>query len=119
MKKLLFPALIFGIFFVTGCYYDNEEELYPQTTCDTTNVTFSGTVQPIIDQYCISCHSGAGPSGGLQLENYSQISSNANNILTRISLPADDPALMPPGQKLDECTVLKIQKWIEEGTPNN
>ncbi|HNW53110.1 MAG TPA: hypothetical protein PKN21_02525, partial [Bacteroidales bacterium] len=43
-----------------GCYYDNEEDLYLGSSgCDTTNVTYSGTVVPVFAGYCNSCHSSS------------------------------------------------------------
>jgi len=34
------------------------------------NKTFSGTVQPFVNQYCVGCHSGKTPAGGLDLKAY-------------------------------------------------
>lgn len=116
-----FLILIFmGGLLMSGCYYDNEEELYPAPDdCDTTAVSFAADVQPIINNNCISCHSGNTPSGNLRLENYSQISANANNIYNRISLPVTDVNHMPPGIQLDDCIILKIKTWLDNGTPDN
>jgi hypothetical protein len=60
MKRgLLFLILVVSVLVISGCYYDVAEELYPSngTTCDTSSVTYSLTVKPIIDQFCVSCHS--------------------------------------------------------------
>lgn len=35
--------------------------------CDTVNVTFSGTVKPILQNNCVGCHSGPTPPRGLNL----------------------------------------------------
>ena len=48
MKKAAIVLMIISsglivCFSITGCYYDNEEELYG-TSCDTTNVTYSSTI---------------------------------------------------------------------------
>ncbi|MCF8227301.1 MAG: hypothetical protein K9G58_06370 [Bacteroidales bacterium] len=105
---------------MTSCYYDNEEELYPTgQICDTTEITFSGDILSMADNFCQSCHSGATPSGNLNLETYDQISAAAEKMYERISKPVGDPQLMPPGQKLDDCTIKKLKIWIEEGKPNN
>ena len=117
--RILLMVLIAGTAF-TSCYYDNEEELYPAAgECDTTNVTFTADVLPTVDQICQSCHSGNTPSGNLSLETFDQISAAAEKMYSRISLPPGDPKLMPPGQKLDECTIKKIKAWIDNGKPNN
>jgi len=44
-----------------SCYYDNEENLYPelQQDCDTSNINFAGGIQPMLAANCFSCHSNA------------------------------------------------------------
>ena len=46
-RKIL--MCIAGFVFLTGCYYDVEEELYG--TCHTGNVTYSTTITGIINGY--------------------------------------------------------------------
>ncbi|HEX2618409.1 MAG TPA: hypothetical protein VHL57_12760, partial [Flavobacteriales bacterium] len=50
----------------SGCYYDNEAELYPSTFCDTTNVTYALRVLPIIQSNCATpgCHVPGGTGVG-------------------------------------------------------
>lgn len=122
MKKIIKTAVLvfFGSLIVTGCYYDNEEELYPAAeSCDTVDVTYSGDILAMVDQYCQTCHSGNTPSGNLNLETFGQITAAAEKMYERISKPAGDVQLMPPGQKLDDCTIKKMKVWIENGKPNN
>ncbi|MBL0309023.1 MAG: hypothetical protein IPP77_04900 [Bacteroidetes bacterium] len=51
----LWVGLIFLIplFFLSSCYYDNEDKLYAEyyanKNCDTVNITFAGSIQPILD----------------------------------------------------------------------
>jgi hypothetical protein len=124
MRKLLFLFVVV----LGGCYWDNEEVLYPDGTsnCDTTNVTYSGTIFPIINDNCISCHSGAAPTGGLLLEDYATISNQAQipagqagSLYGAIS-HADGNSPMPQNENpLSDCDILKVKKWIDAGTPNN
>ncbi|MDK2909081.1 MAG: hypothetical protein PWR20_648 [Bacteroidales bacterium] len=92
-----------------------------ETQCDSVNVSFASHIFPIIQTNCMGCHSGANPSGGITLSNYQQIvavASNNNKLLGTIKhLPGY--SAMPPGGKLDECSIAKISKWINDGTPNN
>jgi hypothetical protein len=65
---------------VFGCYYDNEEYLYPQlnTVCDTVSVTYSVSVKSVLKQNCLSCHSNntaASLGGNIKLENYANVKS--------------------------------------------
>lgn len=51
-KKLVFIYAC-SLFLVSGCYYRNEEDLYPESSsCDTNNVTYSASVAPVFATYC-------------------------------------------------------------------
>ena len=124
MKKLMFIFLII----LAGCYYDNEEELYPEgsSPCDTTNVTFSGTVFPIIEANCIGCHSGGSPSGNVLLTDHASISAAGQippgsygslyGVISHASGNSPMPRNLP---KLSDCNIRKIKTWIDAGTPDN
>lgn len=116
----LLPLL--SLLFLVGCYYDNEQDLYPATPgggCDTLAVSFSTEVWPIINNKCTSCHSGSFPSGGLALTNHAQVTAGLANIINRIERNPDDPLLMPQGAKLDACSISKIKAWAAQGAANN
>jgi len=109
---------------LTSCTYNNEEDLYPNNICDTSNVTYSQVVKPIFEQYCYSCHSSATPGtyyGNLNLENFNHIKREVDNgnLLRNIKHePGGSP--MPQGAtKLSYCNILKIENWINQGIPNN
>lgn len=89
--------------------------------CDTTNVTFSAKVAPVIQNKCQGCHSNTLQSGGVNLEGHANIQAYALNgrLYGSISHAAGYKA-MPQGQpKMDDCTILIIKKWIDDGAPNN
>ena len=126
MKNLLL-LLILAIF-ATGCYYDNEEELYPNqpNDCDTTNVTFSGTIFPIINSNCISCHSGSAPQGNIHLEDYATISAQAaipagqaGSLYGAISHDPGNSPMPKNGTQLSECKIKQVKVWIDAGRPEN
>lgn len=88
--------------------------------CDTTNVTFSGSVEPILSNYCYSCHSGANPVGGSTLTTYQDVVNAVNNsdLYERVQrMQGFSP--MPPGGTLPACDLNKIGRWISDGMPNN
>src|SRR5437868_8162120 len=66
---------------LASCASDNEEDLYPTTgTCDTSAVTFSGTVTSILENRgCIGCHGTAAPSGGVILDTFADVQKRANS----------------------------------------
>lgn len=114
------------IIVLNRCYYDSEEYLYPQTgnTCDTTNVTFSGSIVPLLDNNCLSCHSNstaAGLGGNIRLEDYADVKVRADDgkLLGSIS-HAGGFIPMPQGApKLDECPINLVRIWINQGAANN
>lgn len=88
--------------------------------CDTQNVSFNNDISSIIANNCASCHSGTDPNGGILLTNYSEISSlAASGYLMNVLLATNGAAQMPPSGALDNCSIDKITKWIDNGTPNN
>lgn len=89
--------------------------------CDTTDVTFSQVISPIIQNFCEGCHSAASPSGGILLTNYSEISTQAlNGYLFGTVNHETDYVPMPYNQpKLNQCQIDQLRIWIEEGAPDN
>jgi hypothetical protein len=115
---LIFLSAIIWFLLLQSCSYDNIEEYYTDI-CDTTDVTYSGAVLPVIDRNCNNCHF-AGNSTGVDLETYINIKTAADNgsLLGSIKhQPGYTP--MPLNGKLDDCTIAKLEKWINDGTPNN
>jgi len=120
MKYKLSTVAIVVMIFVSSCYYDNAEELYPSEPCNTANVTYSGDIQPLVDSRCNSCHSAATKSGGVDLEGYTALKVYVDNGKFLSSVTHDGNAsTMPPGDKLIDCSINKIQQWINDGAPNN
>ncbi len=126
MKRLFlyFVTIVTIIIAVSSCFYDNEEALYPtlNSTCDTTNVTFSGKVVPILQNNCLSCHSNAmaqSAGNNIALENYADVSSQASLISTSIN-PTGAISPMPKnGSKLKACLITTFDIWVRIGKPNN
>ena len=113
---------IFGFWSLNSCYYDNEEELYPNPVeCDTTNITYSGTVVPILENNCYSCHNTVNQQGGIVVDNYDDLRVVIDNGRFRGSINhLDGYSPMPQGgEKLNECNLTKINMWLDNGAPNN
>ena len=105
----------------TGCYYDKEEILYPDSACDTTNVRYSTSVAPIISANCNSCHSGSSPSGGFNLDTYVALKVQADNqkLLKAINHEAGVSPMPKNASKLSNCNIAIITQWVAAGTPQN
>jgi hypothetical protein len=123
MKRLIIPfatIAIISLFFVS-CYYDNEEALYPtlNSSCDTSNVTFSGTIVPILKSNCYSCHSNANAAfgGNIRLESIADVITNSTRLITAIKQTGTKP--MPPSGKLKSCSITQFEIWVRNGMLNN
>jgi hypothetical protein len=90
--------------------------------CDTLNVTYSGTIAPIIDARCRSCHNANSTSGGLNLTQWTVVNSIAMDGRLEGSIRhLGDPyiAMPPSGPQLSDCRIEQFLIWIEQGAPNN
>lgn len=90
------------------------------TGCDVSNVTYTGTIQPILQNNCLGCHSGSAPTAGVSLVGYTNVKKVANDgRLVGVTSHAQGYVTMPPGGKLQNCAIEQIKKWVENGAPNN
>jgi len=139
MKKIVLILLLIAgcVYSFTGCVYD-KKEVTNANTCDTTSVSYSQTVAPIIATNCSQCHStnasSFGAGGGIALDTYASLKSCADsswllpsingqlNLLpasynTLTGLPA---ASMPLGlPSLGTCDLNQINAWVNQGAKNN
>lgn len=108
----------------SSCTYNNEEELYPVSDCDTVGVAYLAVVQPIISQACYSCHNQANYlalGAGYDLETFSSLKSLVDNgrLLCAINHDAGCSAMPKGGLKMPACNILKIEAWVAAGAPEN
>lgn len=89
--------------------------------CDTSNVSFSKVIAPLIANSCQGCHSGSAPNGGIRLSGYDDIRVQAlNGNLLGVVRHDNGFVAMPYNQpKLSDCRIEQIRLWIEDGAPNN
>jgi hypothetical protein len=123
-RLLYFVTIVTIIIAVSSCFYDNEEALYPSlnSTCDTTNVTYSGKVVPILANNCLSCHSNAtaaSAGGNIALENFADVSSQAASISAAINHTGPLSPMPKNGSKLKACLISTFDIWVRNGKPNN
>jgi hypothetical protein len=126
MKQLYSPlALVAIILMIMGsCYYDSEEALYPSlnTACDTTNVTFSGKIAPMLANSCLSCHSNAtaaGSGNGIRLENYADVQTRATALAGSIKQTGTYSPMPKNGGKIKACLISQFDIWVKNGMLNN
>lgn len=120
MRSLI--TLIVSLIFLSGCYYDHADLVYPQVPCSTGTVTYSKNVAAIISANCSSCHSGTASAGaGIKLDSYTAIKTYVTNgqLLNSIKHTGGIPAMPQGAQQLSNCDITAIQTWITNGSPNN
>ena len=95
-------------------YCDSED-------CDSVNVTFTQVVWPIIQNRCFGCHSGASPSGGISLSGYDNVKvvGSTGQLLGAVTHATGYSPMPKNGNKLSNCNIAQIRKWINDGMPNN
>jgi hypothetical protein len=123
MKRIATIVAISVLTTAAGCYYDDEETLYPGSAdCGTvTQANFSSDIMPLLNAKCNNCHSGQSPSGGIRLDTYSEVMKGVNNgsLMGSIQHAAGFSAMPKNGSKMSTCQIQKIQRWIDSGTVNN
>ena len=105
-----------------SCYYDKEEELYPSigTVCDTTDVTFTRTIAPILASFCYGCHSNPNaPSFGnnIKLENYGDVISILPRVVGSVLHQGDYSPMPKNSGALTICAQNQFAIWQRRGAP--
>ena len=107
----------------SACYYDVEEELYgTEMPCDTSFVvSYAQHVVPVITQNCNVCHASSVLLGGIATEGYANLSGLANSgrLIGVISHNSGFSPMPQGGNKLRDCDITTIQRWVDAGFPNN
>jgi len=91
--------------------------------CDTSNYTFSGSIQSIISTNCLGCHGTSPGLGNVYLGDYTSIknyiSSNQQTFFNSINYSTSIAASlrMPPVEQLSNCQIKEITKWINNSFP--
>ncbi len=126
---ILFLSTLAILFLLSTCYYDSQEYLYPRigSQCDTTGTISFLSVDSVLQNNCVSCHNSSSATGGVNLDGYDNVYPYAtilrNNtpILIGVIRRMNGFVPMPelPAPPLDECSIRKIELWIEQGAQPN
>lgn len=126
MKRLVlaFVTFVTILLFSESCYYDSEEALYPSlnSSCDTTNVTFSAKIIPILANNCLSCHSNAtaaSAGNNIRLQDYIDVKARTTAIAGSIKHNGTFSPMPKNGGKLNACSITLVDIWIRNGAPDN
>lgn len=97
------------------------------TECDTAAVTYSGSIVPILNAYCIGCHDHSTPAasidltvyaGGATTEGVSDVAADGR-LSGSVLFEAGFSAMPQGGIQLSDCLVDQIVSWVDAGYPND
>jgi len=90
-----------------------------ETPIELGEVTFDADIKAIIVTNCtMTCHVGSAPIGGIVLSGYTNVRNQTEfgSVIARIN-DFDNP--MPPSGAMSSEDRQKIQKWADDGYPQN
>jgi hypothetical protein len=115
------------VFFMGSC---TSENMVP--ACDTSNMSYSQNIAPIIKNNCYLCHSKGNTSinGGILLDSYTGLAGwvrpyYADSSWLVGNIRHDPPGLYPyvpmpyMKPKLDACSINQIAAWVNQGAKDN
>ena len=121
-KFILFTFAIAGMLCWLGsCSKESADKLAGNTTCDTTGVSYSKQILPILQDNCYTCHQGSNPPSGIDLSDFSVLQSHVKNgDLKSAVTHTGNVTPMPYGlPMLPSCEVNTIVAWVDQGALNN
>lgn len=121
MKILIIISGLF-ILSLSSCYYDTEENLYPDPpACDTISVSYINDLVSIFINRCYSCHGNNNTVSSIEFEGHTDLLTvlNSKNLLGAIKRIPGVIAMPQGADKLPDCEIYKIEAWIRQGKLNN
>jgi hypothetical protein len=104
-----------------SCVNNNEEDLYGEVPCDTTNVTWNSKISAIMAKNCVMCHGPEIQSNGVRHDSYaSELIVVNDGRLRGVVNHLDGYAKMPKDRgMLPDCELKLINIWLDNGAPEN
>lgn len=91
------------------------------SSCDTSNYSYSGRVKPLMTNWCIGCHNNSNAGGGVNLSSYNGVSASiaGNKLIGSLDHLGGFSAMPKNTNKLSDCDINAVKKWVNGGFPNN
>lgn len=88
--------------------------------CDTSNVTYSTHISPLLNNYCNGCHSQSATGGGVLLNNFAlaKASAESGKLLASVKQTGTASPMPKGGSPLSSCQIRQIERWISNNYPN-
>ncbi len=87
--------------------------------CDTSNVTYTAYIQPLVAGKCVGCHGANNPGGGIKLTNYAEVKASAQTgkFYGSIAWLSGYKTMPQSGPQLSGCQTSKVKAWVDGGMP--
>jgi uncharacterized membrane protein len=91
------------------------------SNCDTTQFKYAADISKIMTGYCVGCHGGTAPSAAINLSAHQGVAAVAasGRLYNSVIHAAGYSAMPQNANKLSDCQITQIRKWIANGAPNN
>ncbi len=120
--KYFFPFLFFVALSIVACQKDKVPEIVqlPDGVCVDT-VSFSQTVQPLIEQSCAvsGCHDANTAQSGFNFTGHFNISTFSDPMIGSIRHDGGFVPMPAGSPKFADSLIQKIECWIAQGKLNN
>tara|TARA_B100000809_G_scaffold266153_1_gene327575 strand:+ start:3957 stop:4355 length:399 start_codon:yes stop_codon:yes gene_type:complete len=129
MKKLAITLItVSSLAVIVSCSYNKNElpepivesvtvpvvtPVNPVTPTSSGAITYTSHIKSMVDNNCVVCH---GSSGGITLQTYSQVKSQADagRILAR-AINGSGTGPMPPSGLMPQTNLDTLQMWLDQG----
>ncbi len=114
MRYVIFISGLLTVAFLNACQKD---QTAVAADVDCSAVTYSGTIQPLVQQHCSgsSCHSSNGREVNLMTYNQLKVYVNNGEIRRQVL----DNQTMPEDSQLSSTQLGQIKCWLDNGALNN
>lgn len=90
-------------------------------SCDTIDYSYTTRIEPLFTNWCKGCHNASTAGGGFDFSSYSGVAAavNGNKLMGSINHLNGFAAMPQNADKMNDCSIKAIQKWVDNGFPNN
>ena len=82
-------------------------------------VSYKDDIQKILKDNCGSCHTGSSPDGGYALDSYTGVKASVSRLVGVVKHSPGFSPMPKGGNKIDACSIEKIEKWVQDGALDN
>lgn len=110
----IISVVFFMGLFISACEKDEIPSIPSGTQCDSTDVSFSTVIVPILEANCTSCHSDGNALAGVNLSGHANVIKSVNDNSLVPSLTGSMKSYIS-----NPCEISQIRAWVNEGAKNN